>query len=47
VEYSNAAAKLIEQLSKCPRLAFPQDKYSQVQKFARTFTTVESRTPSP
>lgn len=40
--YSRAAARVIDQLSKCPPLEFPQDKYSQVQRFTWTFSTVES-----
>jgi hypothetical protein len=41
-EYSSAAARVIDQLSKCPPLEFTQDKYSQVQRFTWTFSTVES-----
>jgi hypothetical protein len=41
-EYLSAAARVIDQLSKCPPLEFPQDKYSQVQGFTWTFSTVES-----
>jgi hypothetical protein len=33
---------VIDQLSKCPPLEFPQDKYSQVQRFTWKFSTVES-----
>jgi hypothetical protein len=40
--YSKAAASVIDQLSKCPPLEFPQDKYSQVQRFTWKFSTVES-----
>jgi hypothetical protein len=41
-EYSLVAASVIDQLSKCPPLEFSQDKYSQVQQFTWTFSTVES-----
>jgi hypothetical protein len=40
--YSRAAAEVINQLSKCPPLAFAHDKYSQVQRFTWTFMTIES-----
>jgi hypothetical protein len=40
--YSQAADEVIKQLSRCPPLNFPQDKYSQVQRFTWTFMTVES-----
>lgn len=40
--YSQAAAVVIKQLSKCPPLEFPPDKYSQVQRFTWTFMTIES-----
>jgi hypothetical protein len=40
--YSSALAEVIDQLSKCPRLEFSQDKYSQLQRFTWTFRTIES-----
>lgn len=40
--YSNAVAEVINQLSKCPRLEFSQEKYSQLQRFTWTFRTIES-----
>jgi hypothetical protein len=40
--YSSVATSVIDQLSKCPPLEFIPEKYSQVQGFTWTFSTVES-----